>query len=82
MSFIGDGFQMVQQGWQCPTCHRVYSPVMPMCTQCPVQTVTTSGTYEWPDKNPGDPDPSWDLDAAAEVMKRTPKISDREAETE
>lgn len=24
----------VQQGWQCPVCGRVYSPVTPMCYYC------------------------------------------------
>lgn len=25
---------MVQQGWQCPCCRRVYSPTIPMCFTC------------------------------------------------
>lgn len=34
------------QGWQCPICHRVYSPMTMMCLYCaPSQTtVTTTGT--------------------------------------
>ena len=35
---------MVQQGWECPKCGRVYSPSMVMCTYCPQQPVTTTGT--------------------------------------
>jgi hypothetical protein len=32
-----------QQGWQCPTCLRVYSPTTGMCYYCPPK-VTTSDT--------------------------------------
>jgi uncharacterized OB-fold protein len=24
----------IQQGWQCPVCGRVYSPITPMCYYC------------------------------------------------
>lgn len=27
-------FPMPQQGWECPKCHRVYSPVTPCCFYC------------------------------------------------
>jgi hypothetical protein len=32
------------QGWECPKCGRVYSPAMVMCSYCPQQVVTTTGT--------------------------------------
>lgn len=34
----------VQQGWQCPSCRRVYSPMMVMCSYCPAEPVTSTGT--------------------------------------
>lgn len=33
-----------QQGWQCPCCLRVYSPMTPMCFSCPPKTVSATGT--------------------------------------
>lgn len=30
-----------QQGWQCPICHYVYAPWMPMCTKCKEIAITT-----------------------------------------
>lgn len=41
---------IAQQGWQCPVCHRVYSPTTPMCWYCggkdlkEITTVTTTTT--------------------------------------
>lgn len=34
------------QGWQCPVCHRVYSPHTAMCLNCPNsdKTYTTGST--------------------------------------
>lgn len=34
----------VQQGWQCPICHRVYSPYTPMCYYCGGEQKTTTYT--------------------------------------
>ena len=35
----------VQQGWQCPLCGRVYSPMTPMCFTCNNQkTVLSTGS--------------------------------------
>lgn len=34
----------VQQGWQCPICKRVYSPLTFMCYYCGDNTVTTTST--------------------------------------
>ena len=33
--------ELVQQGWQCPVCKRVYSPTTPMCLYCGNGEVTT-----------------------------------------
>lgn len=38
---------LVRQGWQCPICHRVYSPDTIMCYYCgntKLVTSTTTGT--------------------------------------
>ena len=35
----------VQQGWQCPICKRVYSPLTMMCYYCGGDTVTRTGTF-------------------------------------
>ena len=45
---------MIQQGWQCPMCRRVYSPTTPMCFNCPPKTIVTSntGTTSAPSLNP------------------------------
>lgn len=32
MNYEFDGF--VQNGWRCPICRRVYSPMTPMCYYC------------------------------------------------
>jgi hypothetical protein len=37
-------FTPAPQGWECPKCGRVYSPSMIMCSYCPQQPVTTTGT--------------------------------------
>ena len=31
-----------QQGWQCPTCERIYAPQTHMCFYCPQKTETFS----------------------------------------
>jgi len=36
----------VQQGWQCPLCHRVYSPMTPMCFYCPPKTDTNTNEQQ------------------------------------
>ena len=45
---IGNGcFSFTNQGWECPKCHRVYSPTTPMCLYCgdkQVTITTTTGT--------------------------------------
>lgn len=33
-----------QQGWQCPICKRVYSPMTPMCYYCGDNSVTITST--------------------------------------
>lgn len=35
---------VVQQGWECPKCKRVYSPCMVMCSYCPTNPVITTST--------------------------------------
>ena len=36
-------FMFTPQGWECPRCHRVYSPTTPMCFTCGgEETVTTT----------------------------------------
>lgn len=39
------------QGWQCPTCKRVYSPSTPMCYQCPTKYKTTHSNTPIPPFN-------------------------------
>jgi len=34
----------VQQGWQCPICKRVYSPLTMMCYYCGGESIATTGT--------------------------------------
>ena len=38
----------IQQGWQCPICHRIYSPITPMCYYCgdATKNSTTTGTIK------------------------------------
>lgn len=44
-------FTHTQQGWQCPSCHRCYSPSTPQCFSCPpkvtIQPFTNSPTITW-----------------------------------
>ena len=42
MSYSFEGF--APQGWQCPICRRVYSPITPMCYYCGNGVVTTTTT--------------------------------------
>lgn len=52
-----EGF--AQQGWQCPICKHVYSPITPMCYYCgngKQFTITTTGI----DINPGHTTPIHD----------------------
>jgi hypothetical protein len=35
---------MIQQGWQCPGCQKIYSPTTPMCYYCPPKVTTSTGT--------------------------------------
>ena len=42
MSYEFQGF--AQQGWQCPICKRVYSPMTPMCWYCGGNVATTTST--------------------------------------
>lgn len=37
-----------QQGWQCPICKRVYSPMTFMCYYCGGESVTFTGTGSIP----------------------------------
>lgn len=39
--------KLINQGWECPKCGRVYSPTTPMCFHCvpgKVQTIGATGT--------------------------------------
>lgn len=37
--------KLINQGWECPKCGRVYSPTTPMCFYCvPVKGMTISTT--------------------------------------
>lgn len=40
MSYEFRGF--IQQGWQCPICRRVYSPLTSMCLYCGTGEISTS----------------------------------------
>ncbi len=35
---------LVQQGWQCPCCQKVYSPTTPMCFYCPPKVEVATST--------------------------------------
>lgn len=41
-----DDYSFAPQGWQCPICKRVYSPMTPMCYSCGNfrETITTHYT--------------------------------------
>ena len=41
----------VQQGWQCPICKRVYSPLTFMCYFCGGEAVTSTGTGTFSDSD-------------------------------
>lgn len=44
---IGDfGKMPVQQGWQCPICGKIYSPMIPMCFYCGNETTTASSSLK------------------------------------
>jgi len=38
----GYNIELVQQGWQCPICKRIYSPFTMMCYYCNNGSTTTS----------------------------------------
>ncbi len=39
-----DRIGFIPQGWQCPVCKRVYSPMTPMCYHCGDSKTVTIGT--------------------------------------
>ena len=41
-------FNFTPQGWECPKCHRVYSPTTIMCIACPQHTTGTTGSSTTP----------------------------------
>lgn len=56
------GYAITPQGWQCPACQRVYSPSMVMCSYCPAEPVTTTGSGTAPGCSCGTPIPcAWHL---------------------
>lgn len=42
-------YDFIQQGWECPKCHRIYSPTQPFCLYCNDKRVTYGSTTkpEW-----------------------------------
>jgi hypothetical protein len=42
-------YGFIQQGWECPKCHRIYSPTQSFCLYCNDKRVTYSSTTkpEW-----------------------------------
>ena len=42
-------YGFIQQGWECPKCHRIYSPTQSFCLYCNDRRVTYSSTAkpEW-----------------------------------
>ena len=36
--------RLIQQGWECPKCGSVYSPITTKCAVCPQGSSITSGT--------------------------------------
>ena len=50
---------MIQQGWQCPCCSKVYSPTTPMCLYCPPKVTVASNSTpqrEWKTLDPAEID--------------------------
>jgi len=46
---------LIQQGWQCPCCQRVYSPTTPMCFTCPQPTTVAPSTVPTTGTPPNNP---------------------------
>lgn len=42
-------YGFIQQGWECPKCHRIYSPTQSFCLYCNDRrvTYTTTAKPEW-----------------------------------
>ncbi len=43
-------YNFIQQGWECPKCHRIYSPTQSFCLYCNDRRVTYSSSTaksEW-----------------------------------
>ena len=61
MSYEFDFPQFAQQGWECPKCHRVYSPMTTMCYYCGNEknVVYTTQTTEVIDRMSGMPISEW-----------------------
>ena len=38
---------MIEQGWQCPVCKRIYNPRQEMCLYCGGENKITSPLSEW-----------------------------------
>jgi len=47
-----------ETGWVCPICRRVYAPSMMMCSYCPPNTTTATGTNVTITWNPDNLSPS------------------------
>ena len=45
MTYIDFGKELVEQGWQCPVCKRIYAPSTSMCLYCGgnMKAKTTTG---------------------------------------
>ena len=39
-----ENYSFAQQGWQCPICRRVYSPLTPVCFYCGGESKTWTST--------------------------------------
>lgn len=59
MSYEFDFPKFPQQGWQCPICHRVYSPITPMCYYCGNEKYTTTTGTATIDRMSGMPINEW-----------------------
>ena len=42
-------YGFIQQGWECPKCHRIYSPTQSFCLYCNDNRVTYSTTTAKPE---------------------------------